>query len=210
MGAFEFGGTIPATLANISTRLSVGTGDNVLIGGFIVTGTRSKESHPAGDWAFAALAGQTRESDARTLRRRGAARLQRRLESDPASGDRRLPTSSRPNDLESAIVATLPANAAYTAIVRGANNTTGVGTDRSLRSRSHGRFQAGQYLAPAALSRPATTSMIGGFIVLGADPQNVIVRAIGPSLTAFGVAGALQDPTLDLYDSFGTLIVKVE
>jgi len=43
VGAFEFGGTIPATLANISTRLSVGTGDNVLIGGFIVTGTEAKK-----------------------------------------------------------------------------------------------------------------------------------------------------------------------
>ena len=49
--------------------------------------------------------------------------------------------------------------------------------------------------------------MIGGFI-LGGGTAEVIVRAIGPSLTAFGVAGALQDPTLDLYDSFGTLIVS--
>jgi len=43
VGAFEFGGTIPVTLANISTRLSVETGDNVLIGGFIVTGTGAKK-----------------------------------------------------------------------------------------------------------------------------------------------------------------------
>ena len=49
--------------------------------------------------------------------------------------------------------------------------------------------------------------MIGGFI-LGGGTAEVIVRAIGPSLTDFGVAGALQDPTLDLYDSFGTLIVS--
>ena len=43
MGAFEFGGTIPVTLANISTRLRVETGDNVLIGGFIVTGAEAKK-----------------------------------------------------------------------------------------------------------------------------------------------------------------------
>lgn len=42
IGAFEFGATIPTTLGNISTRLLVGTGDDVLIGGFIVTGTHSK------------------------------------------------------------------------------------------------------------------------------------------------------------------------
>ena len=43
----------PTTLANISTRLRVETGDNVLIGGFIVTGTRTEESDRAGDWSFA-------------------------------------------------------------------------------------------------------------------------------------------------------------
>ena len=40
--------------------------------------------------------------------------------------------------------------------------------------------------------------LIGGFIVTGIAPKKVIVRAIGPSLTAFGVQGALSDPTLDL------------
>ena len=43
VGAFEFGATIPVTLANISTRVTVETGDNVLIGGFIVTGTEPKK-----------------------------------------------------------------------------------------------------------------------------------------------------------------------
>ena len=46
--------------------------------------------------------------------------------------------------------------------------------------------------------------MIGGFI-LGSD-TNVLVRAIGPSLTDFGVAGALADPTLELRDVQGTLV----
>ena len=43
IGAFELGATIPKTLANISTRLLVETGDNVLIGGFIVTGSDRKK-----------------------------------------------------------------------------------------------------------------------------------------------------------------------
>ena len=47
--------------------------------------------------------------------------------------------------------------------------------------------------------------LVGGFIV-GADGVHAIVRAIGPSLTAFGVSGALQDPTLELHDGSGTLI----
>ncbi len=47
--------------------------------------------------------------------------------------------------------------------------------------------------------------LIGGFIIDG-GPGHVIVRAIGPSLTAFGVTGALQDPTLELHDGNGVLL----
>lgn len=46
--------------------------------------------------------------------------------------------------------------------------------------------------------------MIGGFIIGGAQPTKVIARAIGPSLTGQGVAGALADTALTLYDSNGT------
>ncbi|HEX4667745.1 MAG TPA: hypothetical protein VH207_14205 [Chthoniobacterales bacterium] len=47
---------------------------------------------------------------------------------------------------------------------------------------------------------------IGGFIIRGDAPQNVLIRALGPSLTGLGVAGALADPTLELYDGSGEQI----
>ena len=47
---------------------------------------------------------------------------------------------------------------------------------------------------------------IGGFIVTGLSPKKVIVRGIGPSLAAFGVAGALADPTLELHAADGSVI----
>ena len=50
--------------------------------------------------------------------------------------------------------------------------------------------------------------MIGGFIVSGSDPVNVLVRAIGPALTGKGVAGALQDTTLELYDGNAALLAS--
>jgi hypothetical protein len=50
--------------------------------------------------------------------------------------------------------------------------------------------------------------LIGGIIVVGSDPQKVIVRAIGPSLGDAGVVGALQDPTLELHNSNGILIAS--
>ena len=48
--------------------------------------------------------------------------------------------------------------------------------------------------------------MIGGFIIVGNEPKKVIVRGIGPSLAQAGIAGAMADPLLELYDSRGTII----
>jgi hypothetical protein len=50
--------------------------------------------------------------------------------------------------------------------------------------------------------------LIGGVIVgpLGTDSANVLVRSLGPSLGAFGVAGALPDPTIKLFNASGTQI----
>ena len=107
------------------------------------------------------------------------------------------------NDLESAIVATLPANnSAYTATVRGANNETGVGLvevydlDRTADSKLANISTRGQVLT-------GDNVMIAGMIVLGGGTQRVIVRAIGPSLT---VPGKLADPTLEVRDGNGSLI----
>ena len=110
-----------------------------------------------------------------------------------------------PNDLEAAIVATLPANnSAYTAIVRGANNTSGVGLvevydlDRTVDSKLAN-------ISTRGLVQTDDNVMIGGLIVSGADPQNVIVRAIGPSLP---LPGKLADPSLELHDGNGALVVS--
>ncbi len=100
-------------------------------------------------------------------------------------------------------MATLPANGAgYTAIVRGVNNGTGIGVveaydlDRTVDSKlanisTRGFVQTGDNV------------LIGGFIVVGQDPLQVIVRALGPSLN---VSGKLADPTLELRDGNGVLI----
>ena len=107
------------------------------------------------------------------------------------------------NDLESAIVAILPANnSAYTAIVRGVNNGTGIGVveaydlNRAVNSKLAN-------ISTRGLVQTGDNVLIGGLIVLGQTPLRVIVRAIGPSLP---VAGALADPTLELRDGNGGLI----
>ena len=108
-----------------------------------------------------------------------------------------------PNDFESAILMSLDPGL-YTAIVRGVNDTTGIalveaydldlGVDSILANIStRGLVQTGDNV------------MIGGIIVLGTDAQEVLLRAIGPSLP---VAGALADPTLELHDKDGVIIAS--
>ena len=109
------------------------------------------------------------------------------------------------NDLESAIVATLPADgAAYTAIVRGKNNATGIGLVEAYDLDTAANSKLAN-ISTRGFVDTGDNVLIGGFI-LGPGSSQVIVRAIGPSLTSLGVKGALQDPTLDLYDRNGLLV----
>lgn len=197
----------PATgqLLNISTRLRVETGENVLIGGFIIGGAQTKKVivraiGPSLSSLFAgALADpilELRDSSGILLASNDNWRSHQEADI-VATG---IPPG---NDLESAIVANLPAqNSAYTAIVRGVNNGTGIGMVEVYD------------LAQTLDSKPANIStrglvqtgdnvLIGGLIVLGQNSLRIIVRAIGPSLP---VPGALGDPTLSLHDGNGALI----
>lgn len=111
------------------------------------------------------------------------------------------------NDAESAIIWTLAPGENYTAVMRGKNGLTGVGIVEAYD------------LDPAANSQLANIStrgyvqvddnvMIAGVIVTPSNGTgaNILVRALGPTLGDYGVAGALLDPTLDLVNSSGTVI----
>jgi N-acetylneuraminic acid mutarotase len=193
----------PGTFANISTRLRVETGDNVLIGGFIVTGTQSKRvivraigpSLPFPD-SLADPFLELRDSSGTLIRANDNWRDEQEAEIMATT----IPPS---NDLESAIVATLPANAAaYTATVSGVNNGTGIGVvevydlDQAVNSKLAN-------ISTRGLVQTGDNVLIGGLIVLGQNPLRVILRAIGPSLP---VPGALADPMLELRDGNGELV----
>src|SRR6478609_5716732 len=196
----------PTVLANISTRLLVETGDNVLIGGFIVTGTQSKKVIIRAIGPSLNLAGKLGNPTLELRDGTGALLASNDDWKNSNSADRQAiidSTVAPTNDLESAIVATLPANGAgYTAVVRGANNSTGIAVvevydlDVSVDSKLANISTRG-FVQPG-------DPLIGGMIVLGPGPQKVIVRGIGPSLT--NVPGKLSDPTLELRDSNGTIV----
>jgi hypothetical protein len=202
IGAFEFFPE-PTRLANISTRLRVETGENVLIGGFIVTGERPKKVIIRGMGPSLPFADKLVNPKLELYGPNGLIETNDNWVDSPNKQAIIDSTVAPSNDLESAIVATLPAgNSAYTAIVRGANNGTGIGVvevydlngsvDAKLANIStRGLVQAGDNV------------LIAGTIVLGSQSQKVIIRAIGPSLP---IPGKLENPALELRDSNGALV----
>jgi len=196
----------PTVLANISTRLQVETGDNVLIAGFIVTGTQGKKVIVRAIGPSLPLAGKLGNPTLELRDGTGALLASNDDWKTSSSADRQAIIDSNippTSDLESAIVATLPANGAgYTAVVRGANNSTGIAVvevydlDQTVDSKLANISTRG-FVQPGS-------PLIGGMIVLGPGPQKVIVRGTGPSLN--NVPGKLNDPTLELRDSNGTIV----
>ena len=205
IGAFESKGgqTPPTILANISTRLRVETGDNALIGGFIITGTQPKRVIVRALGPSVPVAGALADPILELHGPIGFATITNdnwRSDQEAAINASGVPPT---NDLESAIVATLPANGAgYTAIVRGVNNGTGIGLVEAYDLDSTVDSKLAN-ISTRGLVQTGDNILIAGTIVLGQTPQKVIVRALGPSLN---VPGKLADSTLELRDVNGNLI----
>ncbi|MEY2509690.1 MAG: hypothetical protein QOE26_453 [Verrucomicrobiota bacterium] len=196
-----------AQLLNVATRLKVLTGDNVLIGGFIITGTDSKKVLILGvgpslsQFFSGSLADPTLELY------QGNTLLQM---NDNWKSDQQAEveaTGAQPsNELESAIVRTLDPGS-YTAILRGKGDATGIGVVQAYDLNQAANSKFGN-IATRGFVDSGDNAMIGGFIIGSANggSSTVVVRAIGPSLTNFGVSGALPDPTIDLHDGNGATI----
>ena len=212
IGAFEFGATTtPSKLANISTRLRVEGGDNVPIAGFIVTGTAPKRVivralGPSLNVMGVPVVGRVPDTTLELIGPGGQIALNDNWRTTQQA-EIIASTVPPPNDLESAIIATLPASAggiAYTAIVRGAGNATGVGQVEVYDLDNAAASQMAN-ISTRGLVQTGDDVMIGGIILLGPNPQRVIVRALGPSLNVGGVpvAGRLGDTTLEIKDANG-------
>jgi hypothetical protein len=193
-------------MGNISTRLPVGTDDNALIAGFIVGGTQPKKILVRGIGPSLATFGIADPLVNPTLELHDKSGNLIAFNDDWRSddGDAISATGIAPtNDRESALIAVLPAgNAAYTAVLRGLNQGTGVGVvqvydlDRTAASKLAN-------ISTRGLVQTGNSVLIAGTIILGDMPQKVIIRAIGPSLD---LPGKLLDPVLELRDENGTLL----
>ncbi len=191
---------------NIATRLPVQTGDNVLIGGFIVTGTQPKKVIILGIGPSLSQFFSGALSDPTLELFQGDTLLQANDNWKEAEAEVKATGLQPSDDLESAIVRTLdPGN--YTAILRGKGGVTGIGVIQAYDLDQAAQSKFGN-IATRGFVDSGDNVMIGGFIVgpAGGTTTTVVIRAIGPSLANFGVTGALQDPTLELHDGNGAVI----
>ena len=205
-----------ATLSNLSARSFVQTGDNLMIGGFIVQGPGTKrviiraigpelsqygvpnamadptlELHDGtgaligrnDNWQTTIIGGIITHDQVQDIQNSGHA-----------------PADAR----ESAIIGDLSPGT-YTAIVRGVNDTTGIALvevyDLGIETTS-----ILSNISTRSFVQNGDNVMIGGFIVQGTGTKRVIIRAIGPELSQYGVPTPLADPTLELHDGTGALI----
>lgn len=211
----EFSGH-PAYLQNISTRAAVGSGDNALIGGFI---TQYGNIIVRGIGPSLKSFGFTNVVADPTLELHDQAGAQIAFDDnwkDNQSQAEQIQASglAPADDAESAILFNSSGlNASYTTVLKGKDDTAGLGVVEAYTILPDDPFyDSGLNSGFANLSSrgfvgSAANVMIGGFIIGGGtENPRIVVRAIGPSLKAAGVANALADPVLELHDNNGALI----
>jgi hypothetical protein len=202
----------PATnITNISTRVSVQTGQGIAIAGFIVTGTYSKTvvlrglgptlSQPPFN-----ISGTVADPTLQLFDGSGNPIWFNDNWKDTQETQIQGTGRSPPNDLESAIFQVLPPGN-YTAILAGKNGTTGVGL-MEVYDLSPG-FAELTNVSTRGFVGSDQSVMIGGFITSGGNGSTqVVVRGLGPTLSQppFNLSGTLADPVVTLVDQNGTVV----
>lgn len=194
-------------LANISTRVTVETEDRVCIGGFIVHGASKRVGvrglGPSIEIGGVPMPG-TLPDPLLELHTASGATI---FVNDSWRGSQEAEIESSGlapgNDQEATLIQTLPAGH-YTAVLRGANGTTGIGLIEVYDLDPLGDSQL-LNLAARAHVGTGDNVLIGGLIVQS-ESRPLVVRAIGPSLAPFGVTGELTDPSLELHDFNGAML----
>ena len=192
---------------NIATRMRVQTGENVLIAGFIITGTGGKSVVIRGigpSLAAAGIQGALQDPILELHYPGGFVNTNDNWKDTQASAIQATGLAPK-DDRESAFSYNL-APGTYTVVMKGKNNGTGIGLVEVYDVDGSPACQLANISTRGHVGI-GDDVMIGGFI-LGGNGARVIVRAIGPSLTQAGIAGALPDTKLSLRDVNGTEIAS--
>jgi hypothetical protein len=190
------------TLANISTRAVVGTDENVLIGGFIVTGTQAKKVIIRGVGPSLPLPGKMLDPILVLHDSSGAVMAANDNWGQNGNSQEIINSGIPPsNPSEPALLMSLSPGS-YTAVLSGANQTTGTAVVEVYDLDSAANSKLANISTRAAV-QTGDNVLIGGLIVIGQSAADVIVRAIGPSLP---LPGAMANPTLELRDANGSVL----
>jgi hypothetical protein len=198
----------PSGLSNVSTRLFVQSGNNVMIGGFVISGDTPKDVIVRGLGPSLAAAGVNEAMEDPALHLFDSSGAVIAANDDWQSDQQEMieDTGLASADAREAALVTTLAPGAYTVVVNDQNNLPGVAlfefydldpaSSQLMNLSTRGRVETQDRV------------MIGGFIISGDEPTRVLLRAIGPSLLPLGVGDALIDPTLELYNGDGSLLVR--
>ncbi len=195
---------------NLSTRMRVQTGDRVGVGGFIITGTAPKHVLLRAIGPSLTQSGVPNALADPVLELHGPGAFVTIIDDnwrdDPAQEALIIASGIPPtNDLESAIDAILDPGT-YTAIVSGKSSTSGIGLVEVYDLSESGDSKLAN-LSTRAFVSTGDSVVIAGFILGGNSGSDRIgARGIGPSLGS-NVPNALADPTLELRNSDGALLV---
>jgi len=203
---------IPAAQAlNLSTRMRVQAGDNVGIGGFIITGSAPKHLLIRGIGPSLTQSGVPNALANPVLELHGPGTFvtmtNDNWRDDPGQEAAILATGLQPaNNLESAIDTTLNPGS-YTVVLRGQNNTAGVALIE-IYDLSQAVLAKLANISTRAFVSTGDNIVIAGFTLGGnSGDDQIVVRGLGPSLAAAGVTNALPDPMLELRDGNGALLM---
>lgn len=196
-------GSTTKQLLNVSTRATAGAGNDVMIGGFIVSGTTNKRVVLRALGPSLAQLGLngTLADPVLTLYNANGVLME--------SNDNRLQLGGVVNPLlpsnpaESYLTAILPPGS-YTTVLEGVNGSSGAALVEAY-DLTPGNSRVGNISTRADIAF-AGDVMVGGFIIGGSDPTQVIVRGLGPSLASFGISNPLPNPALEIYDSNGVQV----
>ena len=196
----------PANLiGTLSTQAHVGSGANVLVSGFVIVGSGSKQVLIRGLGPSLSVSAPLADPLLELYSADGLVSASNDNWKDAQRGAVEQTGHAPRSDAESAILITLgPGN--YTVILRGKNDSIGVGKIDIIDVDSTTSAEL-ENISTRALVAAGDKLLAGGFVINGAQSRKVIIRGIGPSLAAAFVDGPMSNPTLQLRDSSGNALV---
>ncbi|HZE56580.1 MAG TPA: SBBP repeat-containing protein [Chthoniobacterales bacterium] len=203
--------TVPPTsqALNLSTRLHVLTGDQVGIGGFIITGSVPKHVIVRAIGPSLTRFGIPNPLPDPILELHGTGSFQTITNDNwRDTQEAQIKASGIPptNDVESAIDITLPPGN-YTAVIFGKGGSTGIGLIEVYDLDSAAVSKLGNISTRGFVGSTPGDSVIAGFILGNSNnADHIVIRGLGPSLASLGVPNTLQNPTLELHNGDGVLL----